>query len=757
MDHLAFLNEIRINPDEESPAAPWLLSGDFYKNTWTLIGPGNEVYTFDWNKTMPTGISLSSNGIKDNCDSSKILSYGDVSEDPRYIRDKDYRNVLNLLKRIAFYLRHRRITRRCSRSFHTQFFNELIIFAEWIFLNDQKFKPINHLFELVDSNDLQDEYIPLWVSGGKSELLKIEERINISLKEIIVNIRKDIKFLCELEGYISSIPRIRNIDSKMLPVLMFAEEETRLLRAWLHKNQYYYNKKHREGILKVQSFLNDLIHQNVKSDTLPPLLQAKLRTLCAVENINVLDFPHDNIKEFFPAGELRILEEVKAQRGLSMSRLDSIKVFLGLLKKISRYVKEGLPNPSTFKHISFDNIDTKNLRPPGSTKTIPPEVAIHCLGEAVGFVVNFGDELVDFASKVKSEVSKSRNSSGLKNTPPLSYLSKYDKTYIPSFSCITGGLKPLNIVQLGSIFEDSGHPKFNDQGGNVRAEILRNYMGLEDALNLLVASTIIIVGTTAARRQIEIKSLESKCLEKILGTGWYLRFKLGKDTFGGSKGMPARCIPNIAAKSIELIRKLNKFWQLNHGKTSDMLFFGYSGSLTACKILTSGIYNRLLDCFCDFIEVPLDNHGKRWYIRTHQMRRFWAYSFFYKMGLGELHAIGWFLGHTEAEHTWAYIRESFDGHDKEMQRIKAAYAADILKGNHVGSGDNDTAIEYIKNLVYTHFDRSHIELVQKDELIDYLSELVEENKFDIVPRFIRDTNGTDYELILLVNERNNYG
>jgi hypothetical protein len=756
MEHLAFLNEIRINPDEKSPTAPWLLSGDFYKNTWTLLGSGNEDYTFNWNKIMPTGISLSSNGIEDDCVSSKILPYGDVSEDPHYIREKDYRNVLNLLKRIAFYLRHRRVTRRCSRSFHTQFFNELIVFTEWVFLNDLKFKPIEHLFELVDSSDLQDEYIPLWVSGGKSELLKIEERIKISLKEILVSIREDTELLCELERCQRCTSRIKNIDSIMLPFLMFTEEETRLLRAWLHKNQYYYNAKHQAGILKVQSLLNDLIHQNVKSDTLPPLLQAKLRTLCAVENSKVLDFSPKSIKEFFPAGELRILEEVKAPRGLCMSRLESIKVFFGLLKKISRYIKEGMPNPSMFKHISFDNIDTENLRPPGSTKTIPPEVAIHCLGEAVGFVVNFGDELVDFASKVKSEVSKSRNSSGLKNTPPLSYLSKYDKTYIPSFACIPEGLKPLNIVQLGSVFEDSGHPKFNDQGGNARAEILRNCMGLEDALNLLIASTIIIVGTTAARRQIEIKTLDSRCLEKILGTGWYLRFKLGKDTFGGSKGMPARCIPNIAARSIKLIQKLNKFWQMDHDKTSEMLFFGYSGSLTGCKILSTGIYNRLLDCFCDFAEVPLDDEGKRWYIRTHQMRRFWAYSFFYKMGLGELHTIGWFLGHTEAEHTWAYIRESFDGHDKEMQRIKAAYAADILKGNHIGPGDNDSAIEYIKSLVFTHFNRSQIELVQKDELIDYLSELVKEDKLDIEPKFIRDTKGTDYDLIWLVNEGNNY-
>ena len=331
MKPLAFLDEIQINPDEKAPMAPWLLVDSFYDNSWKIRGPANEIYTFNWNKMMPTGTPLTSTGIEGNGVSSRILCHGDMSELPHYVKDNDYRKILNLVKRIVFYVKHRRITRRCSSFFHIQFFNELITFTEWIFLNKDKFKPIDYLFELVDTNDLQDEYIALWVLGGKSELLNIEERMQNKLKEILCVVKNDNRLLSELNGCMSRNSGIRNIDPSILPYLMFEVDETKLLRAWLKKNKYYYDTKNEKGILKVESLFKDLIHQNIKSDTLPPLLQAKLRTLFAVENARILDFSPKSVKEFFPSGELRLFEKVRSLRGFSSKRILSINIFMTLL------------------------------------------------------------------------------------------------------------------------------------------------------------------------------------------------------------------------------------------------------------------------------------------------------------------------------------------------------------------------------------------------------------------------------------------
>ncbi|MFC1567639.1 hypothetical protein ACFL3K_00350 [Pseudomonadota bacterium] len=749
---LAFLNEIRINPDDDEPSAPWLHS-NFYENIWTINHPGHETATFNWNRIMPTGIMLTSNGVNSTPRSSKILLQNDVSESEGYVASQDYRKILNLLKRMVFYIRHRRISRKCSLNYHTICFYEIITFAEWLILHGDRFKPLEHLFELVDSKDLEDEYIPLWVTGGKASLLNLEPRLVESLQAILIDIDRNAELKDRLETIISETPRIAFIEPAMQPWLWFPEHETRLLRAWLQKNGYHHNTCNQLGTLKTQVLFNDLTNQKVKSDTLPVPLRAKLRTLSAAEPNSKLDFSPKNQKEYFPAGNKRLYEKALLPPKLSASRLEWIKGFMEKIQKTSRHIDTGLPSPSVFNHISYSNIeDSHSLRPVGSTKTIPPEVAIHCLGEAVGFVINYGEELIEYACKIKSEVNRARNDPKWKNTPNLAFLSAHHEAHIPSFSGIPNELVALNITQLNNVYGSYGLPKFNGHGGNARAAVVRKHMGLEDALNILIASAIVIIGTTAARRQIEIRTLDNQCLEKILGSGWYLRFELGKDNFGSIKGKPARCIPNIAAKAIKLIVKLNRHWQEEHGETSDKLFFGYSGELTECKHLSVPVYNRFLDNFCDYVEVPLDNEGKRWYIRTHEMRRFWAYSFFYKFGLGELHIIGWFLGHAEAEHTWAYIRESFDGHDKEMQRIKAAYAADILKGSHSSSRDNDSAIEYIKQMVLMHFNRNDIELIEKEELIDFLAEIVKKTELEIEPKFIRDTNGTDYDLIWLVRK-----
>jgi hypothetical protein len=384
---LAFLNEIRINPDDEEPNAPWLLS-NFYENNWTIDHPGHELATFNWDRIMPTGILLTSNGVDSNSHSSKIYLEGDISESSDYNANHDYRRILNLLKRMVFYIRHRRITRKCTLLYHTTFFYDIITFAEWILLNSDRFKPLEHLFELIDSNDLQDEYIPLWVMGGKASLLDLESRLKVSLQGILTSIEQDETLKNQLVDIISNTPRIEHIEPAMHPWLLFSGDETRLLRAWLHQNDYYYKTKNQSGVLRIQVLFNDLINQSVKSDTLPITLQAKIRTLTAVENTNQLDFSPKNQKEYFPARNKRLYEEALLPPKLSITRLDWIKGFIEKIQKICRHIDKGLPSPSIFNHISFDNIDTQNLRATGSTKTIPPEIAIFTLGEAVGFEVD---------------------------------------------------------------------------------------------------------------------------------------------------------------------------------------------------------------------------------------------------------------------------------------------------------------------------------------------------------------------------------
>jgi len=740
--HLYFLNDVKIDKNEDL-SAPWLLS-DFYDNKWLIKHAGPETLNFNWQRIMPTGTYLTSNGIEISSENSKIES-NSTNTDLGYNAETDYRVALNKLKKIVFLVAHRRISKRCNFIYHFQFFTQLMALAEWAFLNTERFFPKENLFELLDSTDLQDEYIPLYLEGGKTLTLNLEGRFKTKLSELLFSIKNDAILSRDLKSTLECHPELSYFDSRLSDWLICSKEETFLIRAWLYDNNYYLKANTHKGRLKLELFFEKEIHQSIKFESLSTQFQMKLRAFYAVKNIRSLDFSASNLSEYMTSGENYLDEKVLDNNYLSDTRIDSTCQFFDKLKLISQQQSSGLPKSEVFKNLNI-NVQNVTFKPQGRTKTLPADIALHALGESIHYMLTYGDDLVDFAIKVKSEILKSNI-----DKTNLCYLTKNSSKHVPTLLNVPKKLDALNINQLGSIYKSYSLERFNKAGGNARAETIRQYMGLENALTFLLASIIIIIGATAARRQIEVRTLSDECLEKRFDDGWYLRFELGKDNFGYLKSKQSRCIPNITAKAIKLISRLNTAWQEIHNTKSDQLFFGYTTSLATCGHLLKSNFDRVLETFCDYIQIPLDSEGKRWYIKSHQLRRFWAYAFFYKMGLGELSTIGWYLGHSETEHTWEYILESFDGKDKELQQVKASYAADVLQNKHPASKLNKSAISELKNLVLVHFNKKHIKFVEKYELEDFLENLISTDKFDVQPKFIKDTNGSDYDLIFLLN------
>lgn len=741
--HLYFLNDLIIDKDVDL-AAPWLLN-DFYDNKWLIKHAGAENLNFNWHRIMPTGIYLTSNGIETCSEKSRIES-NSRNIDLGYNAESDYRLTLNKLKKIVFLLAHRRISKRCSFNFHFQFFTQLMALTEWVFLNTDRFSPRENLFELLDTTDLQNEYIPLYLEGGKTLALNLEGRFKAWLYDLLFSIKNDATLSKGLENTLESHPHLSYFDPRLSDWLICSKEEIFLVRAWLYDNNYYLKANTHKGRLKTELLFEKEIHQSIKVESLSTQFQMKLRAFYAIKYIRSQDFSASNLKEYFTSGE-QYLDEKAIDNQYSDTRIDSTIVFFDKLKQISKHQISGLPKTVVFQNININN-QSFTLKPQGKTKTLPADIALHALGESIHYILTYGDDLVDFAIKVKRELSKSNYI----NKASLSYLTKYSSKHVPAFLNVPKKLDALNITQLGSVYKSYSLERFNKAGGNARAEIIRQYMGLENALIFLLASIIIIIGATAARRQNEVRTLSDECLEKRLNDGWYLRFELGKDNFGDLRSKQLRCIPNITAKAIKLISRLNSSWQEIHNKKSNNLFFGFTTSFFTCNHLLQNSFDSVLVTFCDYIQMPLDSEGKRWYIKSHQLRRFWAYAFFYKMGLGELSTIGWYLGHSETEHTWAYILESFDGQDKELQQVKASYAADVLQNKHPASTFNKSAISELKNLVLIHFNKKHIKFVENYELENFLENLISTDKFDVQPKFIRDTNGSDYDLIFLLNK-----
>lgn len=748
--NLDFLNDIRIPQNIENSTPSWLES-DFYDNQWVIRSDQDGIRRFNWHRLLPNGLFLTSDGLQTRSSNSRTLNDNAVTGNVSYRARDDLRLQLNRLKRIVILFRHQRISRTCGFLHHYQFFIWILNLTEWAFLNEEIFQTRQQLFSLIDSKDIEDGFLLPLARGGKAELLRYKPRFVDALKGIVNRLNKsedNEQYFrqCDIEGV--SYKFTSPFDAEF----PFAHRDISLLRAWLYCNGYQLRVGGYKGKFSAELFFAKEASLDVKAESLPDDFQAMFRALSSISNPGILEFQSANVKEYLPSGEKTLQERLKQDRQPYTERfIDESNMMLLKLGRIARHMTEGLPPTSTLSKVNLDALHQLGLTPKGHTKTIPANVAMHALGHAVRFIINYGDSLVDYAIDVRRELKRLREvdfASG-HNQQCITYYSERILQAIP----VPESLSPLNITQIVSLFDSGGYPQFNDVGGNGKAEFLRNRMGITDALTLLLASTIVIIGTTAARRQIEIKGLPEECLETVFGTGWYLRFRLGKNLFGAVRGELSRCIPNIAARAILQVKKLNSAWRALDNKSSADLFFGFVTTFDKCAKLSQGTFNRILDIFCDFIEIPLDSDGKRWYLRAHQLRRFWAYTFFYKFGLSDLCTIGWYLGHIDAEQTWIYILESFDGHDKELVRIKASYAADVLHSKTQPDVENESTVALIKAIVNKHFGRKDFSLVEEDDLLAYLEILISDGKLDISPHFFSDEIGKDYKLIWLINEK----
>ena len=128
----------------------------------------------------------------------------------------------------------------------------------------------------------------------------------------------------------------------------------------------------------------------------------------------------------------------------------------------------GLPKSVVFKNLNI-NVQNITLKPKGRTKTLPADIALHALGESIHYMLTYGDELVDFAIKVKREILKSN----VTNSANLCYLTKNSTKHVPTLLNVPNILDALNINQLGSIYSSYSLEKFNKAGGSARAETIR--------------------------------------------------------------------------------------------------------------------------------------------------------------------------------------------------------------------------------------------------------------------------------------------
>lgn len=276
-----------------------------------------------------------------------------------------------------------------------------------------------------------------------------------------------------------------------------------------------------------------------------------------------------------------------------------------------------------------------------------------------------------------------------------------------------------------------------------RIEALRRNTGLGELFRVYYGCVQIVVGALMARRQTELQALKTEgCLDE---SKQYLVFGKAKSTrlLEGWRVDVARPIDEIAVEMIERITKIQKMYL-------EMGFINALGNLfdnvslqDPCEMVSVITYRQSfaqnLDFFCDYFETPLLD-GKRFYIRTHQLRRFFALSFFWGSGFGGMDTLRWFMGHTDPLHLYRYITENSPG--EVLRHAKSQYLAETI----------DEHIE-LRELILERFGTLDFTVLNTGELEEYIDELICGGEVDLEPEFIVDDNGQSYRLLVVIKSK----
>lgn len=419
----------------------------------------------------------------------------------------------------------------------------------------------------------------------------------------------------------------------------------------------------------------------------------------------------------FPAVPVRNTEHSHRSTASVMCYLDAINS-LALLRRDSLEV----PNVSSLRRYAFSNSPL-----PGRFATLPSETVFMALRKAITYVLERGDHLV--ASYLSVCEGAQRRGCTIRELDKSEGILQF----FPDEAIALG------LRRWSADVESFGQPRLTEYQESSHS-LLREGVGLFDALRVLFGACQIILGALGARRDGEMQALRSgSALDHIGSSLVFLNRKSGVGEFRERIRIP---IPPIAVTCVRLLEHLHE-GMLSKGLIAEApSLFAFPKKNGPPGLVTTQTTNsdESFDYFCDWAELPLDDYGRRPYIRQHQLRRFFAMLFFWGHGLNQIDTLREFLGHNNAKHVYHYITESTPG--SVLLGIKASYVAGLMA--------NERDHSKLGALLLDRFGISDFHLVSSEDMAPYISALIAEGTVSVEPVFI--DHDKRYKILVKVQE-----
>lgn len=417
--------------------------------------------------------------------------------------------------------------------------------------------------------------------------------------------------------------------------------------------------------------------------------------------------------------------------GSKMS-LGNFNEYKKALYKLGNLHDIGMSAPSAEDLISAKNfkIETESA---GRFRTLPSKIVFGAVRDSIEFYLKHGTEIVNGFCRAVLYCKK--------ENLQFSQVTDSDLQNVFGKHLTSIGVESIGLTRRlqGRMYDSSVKGTKSQYFTKLRA----NY-GLIELVKILIGCTQIVVGALMGRRVGELLDLQANdCLD---ASEKWLVFANRKSSYMlfGSRQVEIRPIEPIAVKMIKNLVRMQKILR-KIGFISKLTgLFASPSSQGGMNLINSSIYNfnQNIDLFCDYFETPTNESGQRYYIRQHQLRRFFAMLFFYSSSFGGLETLQWMLGHTDVQHIWHYITESMDG--ATLAGAKAQYVAEALH-----SGDIES-YKSLAALVTARYGTENFTLADTNELEDYLADLMEEGAITIEPEFFEDGDGQRFKVIAKV-------
>ena len=306
----------------------------------------------------------------------------------------------------------------------------------------------------------------------------------------------------------------------------------------------------------------------------------------------------------FPSHKTLTLEEAREVNNASSALLhwQTISTLLSLRIHIPQFI----PDTTNIHQGEIGRFAYYHSKPNKHTPWVPLKLALHYTNEALRWVILYGDDIVDLYLHTIEEL-RAKNLLG----GPEGRMAKLPMKRRAAANAIDRprSLKKLNIDGWQSkLLDCHDYSEF------------RSAPGLNDILAIFVGAVTVLFSFLKPIRQTEEQDLRRDTVRFKEGDGYWERQSLAKARLADQRPPIERPIPRVVARGLlqidRLCEGLRKLQGLPTGRKSDLLFFlpdRDAGDNFSLHPMTAMRMNGYIDRFCDYLDTPTDEHGRRWY------------------------------------------------------------------------------------------------------------------------------------------------